>query len=129
MRGGLLCQAGRSNDLHKASGLDLRQPHGAQAVGLVWRGESGDINQRALKGATKYKRHDIVKSLDAEVIGPLRSPIRFLLAFPRPHEVSDLCALGLPQVKAAGLAVVFDLTAHTFYRVSLVQVIRPARLT
>ena len=24
----------------------------------------------------------------------------------------------LPQVKAAGLAVVFDLTAHTFYRVS-----------
>ena len=31
----------------KASGLDLRQPRGAQAVGLVWRGESGDINQRA----------------------------------------------------------------------------------
>ena len=57
----------------------------------------------ALKGATKYKRHDIVKSLDAEAIGPLRGPIRFLLAFPRPHEVSDLCALGLPQVKAAGL--------------------------
>ena len=25
----------------------------------------------------------------------------------------------LPQFKAAGLAVVFDLTAHTFYRVSL----------
>ena len=24
----------------------------------------------------------------------------------------------LPQFKAAGLAVVFDLTAHTFYRVS-----------
>ena len=57
----------------------------------------------ALKGATKYKRHDIVKSIDAESIGPLRGPIRFLLAFPRPHEVSDLCALGLPQVKAAGL--------------------------
>ena len=57
----------------------------------------------ALKGATKYKRHDIVKSLDAEAIGPLRGPIRFLLAFPRPHEVSDLCALGLPQVKTAGL--------------------------
>ena len=57
----------------------------------------------ALKGATKYKRHDIVKSLDAEAIGPLRGPIRFLLAFPRPHEVSDLCALGLSIVKAAGL--------------------------
>jgi hypothetical protein len=25
----------------------------------------------------------------------------------------------LPQFKAAGLAVVFDLTAHTFYRVCL----------
>ena len=57
----------------------------------------------ALKGATKYKRHDIVKSLDAEAIGPLRGPIRFLLAFPRQHEVSDLCALGLSIVKAAGL--------------------------
>ena len=56
----------------------------------------------ALKGATKYKRHDIVKSLDAEAIGPLRGPIRFLLAFPRPHEVSDLCALGLPQVHKLG---------------------------
>ena len=44
----------------------------------------------ALKGATKYKRHDIVKSLDAEAIGPLRGPIRFLLAFPRPHEVFTL---------------------------------------
>ena len=31
--------------------------------------------------------------------------------------------------KASGLAVVFDLTAHTFYRVGLVQVIRPAHLT
>ena len=51
MRGGLLCQAGRSNDLHKAhpikgvggevedhskaSGLDLRQPQGAQVGDLV----------------------------------------------------------------------------------------------
>ena len=45
------------------------------------------------------------------------------------HEAYGLCAAGLPQFKAAGLAVVFDLTAHTFYRVGLVQVIRPARLT
>jgi len=29
-----------------------------------------------------------------------------------------LCALGLAQVKAAGLVEVFDLIAHTFYRVS-----------
>ena len=28
-------------DHSKANGLDLMQPHGAQAVGLVWRGESG----------------------------------------------------------------------------------------
>ena len=28
----------------------------------------------------------MVKSLDAEAIGPLRGPIRFLLAFPRPHD-------------------------------------------
>ena len=27
-------------DHSKADGLDLRQPHGAQAVGLVWRGEA-----------------------------------------------------------------------------------------
>ena len=33
--------AGVVVDHSKASGLELRQPHGAQAVGLVWRGESG----------------------------------------------------------------------------------------
>ena len=38
---------GEVEDHSKASGLELRQPRGAQAVGLVWRGESGDINQRA----------------------------------------------------------------------------------
>ena len=103
MRGGLLCQAGRSNDLHKASGLELPQPQGALAEGHSEAWGLAPISIWALKGATKYKRHDIVKSLDAEAIGPLRGPIRFLLAFPRPHEVSDLCALGLPQVKAAGL--------------------------
>ena len=37
---------------------------------------------------------------------------------PRHTSAYGLCAVGLPQVKAAGLAVVFDLTAHTFYRVS-----------
>ena len=57
MRGGLLCQAGRSNDLHKAhpikgvggevedhskaSGLDLRQPQGALAEGQCGLGREG----------------------------------------------------------------------------------------
>ena len=43
--------------------------------------------------------------------------LRFVL-YLTPHEAYGLCAVGLPQVKAAGLAVVFDLTAPTFYRVS-----------
>jgi len=43
--------------------------------------------------------------------------LRFVL-YLTPHEAYGLCAVGLPQFKAAGLAVVFDLTAHTFYRVS-----------
>ena len=41
----------------------------------------------ALKGATHCNRRNPVKSLDSEAIGPLRGPIQFLLAFPRPHEV------------------------------------------
>ena len=122
--GACVCQAGRSNDLHKASGLEnLFKPNAMKLASMAevqpslcnypnprahWPKVSeawglAPISIWALKGATKYKRHDIVKSLDAEAIGPLRGPIRFLLAFPRPHEVSDLCALGLPQVKAAGL--------------------------
>ena len=116
MRGGLLCQAGRSGGLHKASGLEnLFKPNAMKLASMAevqpslcnypnprahWPKVSeawglAPISIWALKGATKYKRH--------EAIGPLRGPIRFLLAFPRPHEVSDLCALGLPQVKAAGL--------------------------
>jgi len=59
----------------------------------------------------------------------IRGPLIDVATFPTPHEAYGLCAAGLPQFKAAGLAVVFDLTAHTFYRVGLVQVIRPARLT
>ena len=41
----------------------------------------------ALKGATHCNRRYPVKSLDSDAIGPLRGPIQFLLAFPRPHEV------------------------------------------
>ena len=44
---------------------------------------------------------------------------RLLFAlYPTPHEAYGLCAVGLPQFKAAGLAVAFDHTAPTFYRVS-----------
>ena len=69
MRGGLLCQAGRSNDLHKASGLEnLFKPNAMKLASM------------------------------AEV-----QPSLCNYPNPRPHEVSDLCALGLPQVKAAGL--------------------------
>jgi len=42
------------------------------------------------------------------VSGPLRGPSGGWHAFPRPHEAYGLCALGLPQVKAVGLGVVFD---------------------
>jgi len=35
-----------------------------------------------------------------------------------PHEVYGLCAVGLRRFKAAGLAVVVDHTAPTFYRAS-----------
>ena len=31
-------------DHDKASGLELRQPQGAQAVGLVWPGEQGPLS-------------------------------------------------------------------------------------
>ena len=44
--------------------------------------------------------------------------LRFAL-YPTPHEAYGLCAVGLPQFKASGLAVAFDHTAPTFYRVSL----------
>ena len=63
----------------------------------------------ALKGATHYKKRDTAKSLDVDAIGHLRGPIQFLLAFPRPHEVFDLCALGLSIVKADGLVQAFSL--------------------
>ena len=43
--------------------------------------------------------------------------LRFAL-YPTPHEAYGLCAVRLPQFKAAGLAVAFGQTAHTFYRVS-----------
>jgi len=43
--------------------------------------------------------------------------LRFALC-PTLHEAYGLCAVGLPQFKAAGLAVVVDHTASAFYRVS-----------
>ena len=41
----------------------------------------------ALKGATHSNRRNPVKSLNSDAIGPLRGPIHFLLAIPRPHQV------------------------------------------
>lgn len=46
------------------------------------------------------------------MIGPLRGPV-LIRPFPTPHEASGLCAVGLPQFKASGLAEVFDLIAWT----------------
>ena len=48
----------------------------------------------------------------------IRGPLIDVATFPTPHEAYGLCAVRLPQFKAAGLAVVFDHTAPTFYRVS-----------
>ena len=48
----------------------------------------------------------------------IRGPLIDVATFPTPHEAYGLCAAGLPQFKASGLAVVFDLTAHTFYPLS-----------
>ena len=50
MRGGLLCQAGRSNDLHKASGLELQQPQGALAEGQWGLGTGTHINMGPERG-------------------------------------------------------------------------------
>ncbi|MBR3452972.1 MAG: hypothetical protein IKH25_08905 [Muribaculaceae bacterium] len=49
---------------------------------------------------------------------PSTRPVCGLPCAPRLHEAYGLCAVGLPQFKAAGLAVAFDHTAPTFYRVS-----------
>jgi len=76
-------------------------------VSVAW--GQAPMSMRALKGATQCNRGNPVKSLDSDAIGPLRGPIQFLLAFPRPHEVFDLCALGLRIVKAAGLVQAFSL--------------------
>ena len=95
-------------DHNKASGLDLRQPQGALAVGQ-WGLGNDDSNRWASMRATHCDMRTIVESPDPDAIGPLRGPILFYLAFPRPHEVFDLCALGFMIVKAAGLVQAFDL--------------------
>ena len=111
MRGGLLCQAGRSNDLHKASGLDLRQPQGAQVGDLVRPGESEQEPNRASKRANSSASSDLTMSCLLYLVALIRGPLIDVATFPTPHEAYGLCAVRLPQFKAAGL----------------VQVIRPAR--
>ena len=39
------------------------------------------------EGGHSLQQGNSVKLLDSDAIGPLRGPIRFLLAIPRPHEV------------------------------------------
>ena len=62
------------------------------------------------------------------MIGPLRGPV-LIRPFPTPHEASGLCAVGLPQFKASGLAEVFDLIAWTSAPHIAASSPGPARLT
>ena len=48
-----------------------------------------------------------VNGFSMERVAPFRAHREGAL-LPRPHEAYGLCALGLPQFKAAGLVVVFD---------------------
>ncbi len=88
--------------LHKASGLELLKPQGAQAGGLCSLGTVKTIIM-GLKGATN---RDI--SLSWSVWPPSR-PFPIGRSFPMPHRPIGLYAMGLPQFKAAGLVKVFDL--------------------
>jgi hypothetical protein len=58
--------------------------------------------------------HTLLAEGNDAVSGPIQGPYDSICS-PRPHEVFDLCALGLPQVKASGLVQVYDL----FGRISL----------
>ncbi len=48
------------------------------------------------------------------MIGPHSRPTQ-CSRFPTPHEAYGLCAVGLPHVKAIGLAVVFDHATSTLH--------------
>ena len=74
------------NDLHKASGLELHQPQGALAEGQCGLG-TGTYVDMGPEGGHSQQQSNPVKLLDSDAIGPLRGPIQFLLAIPRPHEV------------------------------------------
>ena len=64
MRGGLLCQAGRSNDLHKASGLELHQPQGALAEGQCGLGIDIYVDMGP-EGGHSLQQGNSVKLLDS----------------------------------------------------------------
>ena len=102
----------RPGGLHKASGLDLRQPQGAQVGDLVRPGESEQEPNRASKRANSSASSDLTMSCLLYLVAPFRAHID-MGASPQASLTFGQCALGLPQVKASGL----------------VQVIRPARLT
>ena len=82
----LAMSGGQVDDLHKARGLELQQPQGALAEGQCGLGTDIHIDMGP-EGGHSLQQGDPVKSLDSDAIGPLRGPIRFLLAIPRPHEV------------------------------------------
>ena len=72
--------------MHKASGLELQQPQGALTEGQCALGTGTHIDMGP-EGGHSLQQGNPVKAHDSEAIGPLRGPIRFLLAIPRPHEV------------------------------------------
>ena len=49
---------------------------------------------------------------------PSSRPVHLIPVHPTPHEAFGLCAVGLPQFKAAGLAVVFDHTTRPVWVVA-----------
>ena len=80
--------------LHKASGLDWHQPHGARAVGPCGVGcecVDGGPRKRA-----NYTRPE----------WPPAGPISLISCFPQATQVFDLCALGLQYSRPAGLVLV-----------------------
>ena len=81
----------------------------------------GDEGAGEVFAAGKGGAGHVGELLDGGVVQALdEARLRFAL-YPTPHEAYGLCAVGLSQFKAAGLAVVFDHTVPTFYRVSRIS--------
>ena len=95
-------------DHDKASGLELRQPQGAQAVGLVWPGEQGSLSMGPEGGHSRqavvipfyscveqvfavfiFKRFPLMMNTLVmflpDMSGPHSRPVRLVSSIPRPH--------------------------------------------